>query len=112
MSIQKKKPYNCYWLIESIIFDGFLALINLGVMAATHIPCDFPYFPIPYGCWCGITLPWPSPYKPIDDLDVACKTHDWCYEDAVDSGCSIFDEYVFNYKWHDDNGEVRILPFR
>ena len=82
------------------------ALINLGVMAATHIPCDFPYFPIPYGCWCGITLPWPSPYKPIDDLDEACKSHDWCYEAAADEGCSIWDEYVFNYKWHDDNGEV------
>ena len=75
-------------------------------MAATHIPCDFPYFPIPYGCWCGITLPWPSPYKPIDDLDEACKSHDWCYEAAADEGCSIWDEYVFNYKWHDDNGEV------
>ena len=84
-----------------------IALINLGVMAATHIPCDFPYFPIPYGCWCGITLPWPSPYKPIDDLDEACKSHDWCYEAAADEGCSIWDEYVFNYKWHDDNSEVR-----
>ena len=86
-----------------------IALVNLGLMAADHIPCDFPYFPIPYGCWCGITLPWPCPYKPVDDFDDLCKTHDYCYEEAEDSmGCSIWDEYLWLYKWHNgEDGEVR-----
>jgi len=84
------------------------SLVNLGLMAADHIPCDFPYFPIPYGCWCGITLPWPCPYKPVDDFDDLCKTHDYCYEEAEDSmGCSIWDEYLWLYKWHNgEDGEI------
>ena len=35
------------------------ALHNLGWMRTTHLPSNFGYFPIPYGCWCGSTRPWP-----------------------------------------------------
>ena len=76
-------------------------------MAASHIPCDFPYFPIPYGCWCGITLPWPSPWKAVDDFDSSCKTHDYCYEDANALGCGVMDDYVYLYSWDDVDGEVQ-----
>ena len=61
----------------------FTALINLGLMAISYIPCSFPYFPIPYGCWCGITVPFPPNHdEPIDNFDEKCKVHDYCYEDA------------------------------
>ena len=85
------------------------ALINLSLMAAEHIPCDFPYFPLPYGCWCGITYPFPSPWKPVDSFDATCKTHDFCYEDANSAGCGVMDDYVWNYKWHNLEGEVSIV---
>ena len=52
-------------------------------MAISYIPCSFPYFPIPYGCWCGITVPFPPNHdEPIDNFDEKCKVHDYCYEDA------------------------------
>ena len=52
-------------------------------MAVHYIPCDFPVFPIPYGCWCGITVPFPAQHEPIDYFDEQCKIHDYCYEDAI-----------------------------
>ena len=51
-------------------------------MAVSYIPCSFPYFPIPYGCWCGISVPFPPKHEPIDNFDEKCKVHDYCYEDA------------------------------
>ena len=61
----------------------FPALINLASMAIEYIPCGFPYFPIPYGCWCGITLPYPPAHEePIDSFDAKCKTHDICYDQS------------------------------
>lgn len=82
------------------------SIANLGVMAATHIPCSYPYFPIPYGCWCGPTRPWPSPFKPIDEFDEICKSHDWCYQDAIETKCLYWEVYLLNYKWHDENGKI------
>ena len=62
---------------------SFPALINLASMAIEYIPCGFPYFPIPYGCWCGITLPYPPAHEePIDSFDAKCKTHDICYDQS------------------------------
>ena len=58
-------------------------------MAAQYMPCPFPYFPIPYGCWCGITIPWPARHDPIDTFDEKCKIHDYCYEDAIHIEVSI-----------------------
>ena len=55
----------------------------MASMAAQYMPCPFPYFPIPYGCWCGITIPFPSGHDPIDTFDEKCKIHDYCYEDAI-----------------------------
>ena len=53
-------------------------------MAVEYIPCSFPYFPIPYGCWCGITIPYPPAHEePIDQFDAKCKTHDICYEESL-----------------------------
>ena len=60
-------------------------------MAISYIPCSFPYFPIPYGCWCGITVPFPPNHdEPIDNFDEKCKVHDYCYEDAIKE-VNIFD---------------------
>ena len=59
-------------------------------MAVHYIPCDFPVFPIPYGCWCGITVPFPAKHEPIDIFDEQCKIHDYCYEDALNA-VNIFD---------------------
>ena len=59
-------------------------------MAVHYIPCDFPVFPIPYGCWCGITVPFPAQHEPIDIFDEQCKIHDYCYEDALNA-VNIFD---------------------
>ncbi len=44
-------------------------------MAAAYIPCDFPYFPIPYGCFCGITITLPV-HPPVDAFDESCMIHD------------------------------------
>ena len=81
-------------------------------MAAEHIPCDYTWWHISYGCWCGITIPFPSPWKPIDTFDAACKTHDYCYQDTQDNDtldCDILDEYVWNYKWDTVDGEVNTV---
>jgi hypothetical protein len=44
-------------------------------MAARYINCPFPYFPIPYGCYCGITIV-PPDHPPIDEYDASCMVHD------------------------------------
>ena len=76
-------------------------------LAAYYIPCPFPYFPMPYGCWCGFTIPFPSPWMPIDDMDHSCKIHDYCYEEAsANFDCGFFDDYIYSYDWHDEDGEV------
>ena len=68
----------------SELIIAFTALLNLGLMAIEYIDCPFPYFPIPYGCWCGVTIPFPPEHdEPIDTFDSLCKTHDYCYEDAL-----------------------------
>jgi hypothetical protein len=51
------------------------ALFNLAAMTAAYVPCPIPYFPIPYGCYCGITIT-PPPQPPIDVYDQECKDHD------------------------------------
>ena len=61
----------------------FSAILNLASMAVQYMPCPSPYFPIPYGCWCGITIPFPARHDPIDTFDEKCKIHDYCYEDAI-----------------------------
>jgi len=83
------------------------SLINLAAMAIEYIPCPFPYFPIPYGCWCGVTVPYPPAHEePIDSFDAKCKTHDICYDESLTQGCSLWDNYVWNYKWKIENGEI------
>ena len=63
-----------------IDFSYFTALVNLVAMAYAYLPC---YFPIPYGCWCGITIPFPAQNDPVDEYDALCKSHDFCYEDGI-----------------------------
>ena len=79
-------------------------------MVATSLDCPFPYFPIPYGCWCGLGPYQPNPHRPIDEFDAACKEHDLCYDEAVASGCDVFDEYFWNYSWSlTEDKEVRTV---
>merc|ERR1711973_369959 len=74
-------------------------IVQLAIMVVDIIPCQFPYFPIPYGCWCGFT-PNPPPDLPIvDGFDESCKIHDHCYDDAVANGCDWLDEYIWDYDW-------------
>ena len=88
-------PYKC------------LALVNAAAMLKNYMPCAAPYFVFPYGCFCGLTRPWPCPWKPIDQFDEICKVHDYCYEDAnAKLGCTQWDDYVYTYKWHDEDREV------
>ena len=61
-------------------FSYFTALVNLIAMAYEYLPC---LFPIPYGCWCGITIPFPAQNDPIDEYDALCKSHDYCYEEGI-----------------------------
>eukprot|EP00093_Oithona_nana_P002043 02043.XXX_36226_37015_1 [CDS] Oithona nana genome sequencing. len=75
-------------------------------MAVSYIPCSFPYFPIPYGCWCGISVPFPPKHEPIDNFDEKCKVHDYCYEDAYPQGCDILDAYVWDYDWKIENNTI------
>jgi len=83
------------------------SVVQLGLMVAESIDCPFPYFPIPYGCWCGITLPYPPAHEePIDEFDANCKVHDHCYDAAVETGCDWLDEYVWAYDWKWDGSEI------
>ena len=68
-------------------------------MAKKVVPCPFPYMPVPYGCYCGITLGKPNS-GPIDDFDELCKRHDKCYARVEQRGCrSTYDEYIAPYSW-------------
>ena len=79
-------------------------------MVNKYMPCTIlgiGYFPIPYGCWCGITENWPPLSEPIDQFDAACKVHDYCYNNATkELGCTEFDRYGRFYNWHDEDGTV------
>ncbi|XP_023342172.1 phospholipase A2 isoform X2 [Eurytemora carolleeae] len=87
--------------------DNQRSIIQLALMVAESIDCSFPYFPIPYGCWCGITIPYPPVHEePVDEFDATCKVHDHCYDDAVEYGCDWLDEYVWSYDWDFDENNV------
>jgi hypothetical protein len=64
-------------------------------MGAYVLPC---MFPMPYGCWCGITIPFPAEGDPVDKFDQICKEHDYCYERGPEE-CSFIDEYFWPYSW-------------
>eukprot|EP00088_Acartia_fossae_P003897 TRINITY_DN11674_c0_g1_i1.p1 TRINITY_DN11674_c0_g1~~TRINITY_DN11674_c0_g1_i1.p1 ORF type:complete len:150 (-),score=8.71 TRINITY_DN11674_c0_g1_i1:29-478(-) len=83
-------------------------VLQLAYMVTQIIDCQFPYFPIPYGCWCGFTPNPPEDLPTVDGFDESCKEHDFCYDDAVANGCDWLDEYVWNYDWDlsDDGKEV------
>ena len=63
---------------------------------------------------CGITIPYPPLNEvPVDEFDAACKIHDHCYDDAIESGCNWLDEYVWQYKWHmDENSQVSSIQYK
>ena len=71
-------------------------------MAMHFIDCPTA-IPNKYGCWCGLTLPFPAPHEPVDHIDGLCKVHDYCYADALKSGCTALDEYVLPYQWEVSN---------
>ena len=71
---------------------------NLLGMAMHFIDCPTA-IPNKYGCWCGLTIPFPAPHDPVDHIDGLCKVHDYCYADALKSGCTALDEYVWPYQW-------------
>jgi len=76
--------------------EGLKSVFELGYMASSLINCSFPYFSLPYGCWCGINAV--SIHRipaPIDDFDSACRLHDICY-DTVKGDC---DWYLSAYSW-------------
>ena len=81
------------------------------MMASQTLPCSFP---LPYGCWCGPTSPFPAPHPPVDAFDAACRDHDYCYADAEagEGQCGFLDEFVWLYQWDNVNGEVRIFLCR
>ena len=76
-------------------------------MATAVSPCPFPYMPVPYGCYCGLTFGKPD-YDPVDDFDELCKHHDECYEEVEQGGCkSAYDEYIAPYSWELNGSTVR-----
>ena len=79
-------------------------------MATKVIKCPLPVFPIPYGCWCGITLS-KDPGDPIDDFDAACMVHDQCYHKLKeDKKCSnTISAYATPFKWHVDKDNKVIV---
>ena len=103
------QPLSCCILL---LYLHTIALWNLATMATKVIKCPLPVFPIPYGCWCGITLS-KDPGDPIDDFDAACMVHDHCYDRLEeDKKCSNnINEYTANYKWHVDQDFKVIVNF-
>ncbi len=86
----------------------FLAAPTLLAMAAQRLPCPFPYLPLPYGCYCGITLNSPG-VGPIDDIDALCQIHDNCYgkvEEDVAECKGAINEYLAPYEWELKQSEV------
>jgi hypothetical protein len=76
-------------------------------MALRVLPCAFP---LPYGCWCGITIPFPPSGGPIDKWDEMCKVHDYCYVDGQkDIGCNFIDVFIWPYAWDYVDGKVNTI---
>ena len=76
-------------------------------MAMHFIDCPTA-IPNKYGCWCGLTIPFPASHDPVDHIDGLCKVHDYCYDDALKSGCTALDEYVWPYQWEvSDAGTIK-----
>ena len=61
----------------------------------------FPYFPLKYGCHCG--LGGVGDAQPVDEFDALCKTHDVCY--ASDSDCDFFDLFIKPIEWYIDSND-------
>ena len=80
-------------------------------MGAEMIPCSYPWFPIPYGCFCGVELGPEDQFKPMDEFDEACRIHDHCYDDALKiPGCEGEKEYIHDYKWSKNGTEIICDP--
>nr|XP_057904255.1 phospholipase A2-like [Doryrhamphus excisus] len=52
-----------------------------------------------YGCYCGLG----GHGEPKDETDKCCQTHDCCYENAINQGCSPVTD---DYQWTCNNGRV------
>lgn len=78
-------------------------------MAEAIVPCPAPFMPVPYGCYCGITLTDPH-RPPVDAFDGLCQRHDRCYgrvEKDI-AGCKgAINEYLAPYNWNMEYGKVR-----
>lgn len=90
------------WTQSPPITSKKRGVTNLLGMAASFIDCPNA-IPIKYGCWCGLTIPFPASHGPVDYIDSLCKVHDYCYDDALKSGCSAMDEYVLPYQWEESD---------
>ena len=103
---QWSSPRPQWWSLDSSEEEAaprkqFKTTTLLG-MAMHFIDCPNA-IPNKYGCWCGLTIPFPAPHEPVDHIDGLCKVHDYCYADALKSGCTALDEYVLPYQWEVSN---------
>ncbi|OUC47953.1 phospholipase A2 [Trichinella nativa] len=77
------------------------SLPNLGCMVECTAHVDGMIYYNNYGCYCGFG----GSGTPVDEIDNCCKTHDECYDSAVDSGiCGKWEQYYIWYYWQCNDG--------
>ena len=86
------------------------AVFQLGVMASRVLNCTFPYFAIPYGCWCGINVVSADAIpEPVDDFDAACRDHDACYERVATKWAPHCDSTWTVYDWGTEMNNTKVM---
>jgi len=87
-------------------FDrGKRGALALGLMMNCATGCD-PLHYNGYGCFCGFA----GAGDPMDDIDMCCKMHDWCYSTSSCKGLAWHLPYFVPFKWKCNGGAPYCIP--
>lgn len=87
-------------------FDrGKRGALALGLMMNCATGCD-PLHYNGYGCFCGFA----GSGDPMDDIDMCCKMHDWCYSTSDCHGLAWHLPYFVPFKWKCNGGAPYCIP--
>jgi len=84
---------------------GKRGAFQLALMMNCATGCD-PLSYRGYGCFCGFA----GAGDPMDEIDMCCKMHDWCYSTSSCEGLAWHLPYFVPFKWKCNGGAPYCIP--
>ena len=72
---------------------------------------------IKYGCFCGLTRPWPpASNQTMDDFDAICRDHDYCWDRVQKANYCAFTStktpsYAYHIRREEFNLPTHVYPY-